>query len=161
MGQIIVRAATPADVPGMARVHVQAWQETYRGMGIDDELDDPGFIERRKRTWTLMLSDPRFTAYRIAVAEHGGEIVGIAQAGPSRDDDAAHPWQLYVLYLLAAHHGSGAGQRMLDAVLGDEPSVLWVADPNPRAQAFYRRNGFVADGRELVDGLREIRMVRG
>ena len=24
--------------------------------------------------------------------------------------------------------------------------ALWVADPNPRAQAFYRRQGFVADG---------------
>jgi predicted GNAT family N-acyltransferase len=39
---------------------------------------------------------------------------------------------------------------------------LWVADPNPRAQAFYRKHGFVADGAAQVeDGVREIRMVRG
>jgi predicted GNAT family N-acyltransferase len=38
---------------------------------------------------------------------------------------------------------------------------LWVADPNPRAQAFYRKHGFVADGATQVeDGVREIRMVR-
>jgi predicted GNAT family N-acyltransferase len=37
-----------------------------------------------------------------------------------------------------------------------------VADPNPRAQAFYRRSGFVADGAAQVqDGVREVRMVRG
>jgi len=39
---------------------------------------------------------------------------------------------------------------------------MWVADPNPRAQAFYRKHGFVADGAAQVeDGVREIRMVRG
>ncbi|MDX5460823.1 MULTISPECIES: GNAT family N-acetyltransferase [Micromonospora] len=46
---------------------------------------------------------------------------------------------------------SGAGRRR----------ALWVADPNPRAQAFYRRHGFVADGTiQVQDGVREIRMVR-
>jgi predicted GNAT family N-acyltransferase len=39
--------------------------------------------------------------------------------------------------------------------------VLWVADPNPRAQAFYRKQGFVADGTvQVEDGVREIRMIR-
>ncbi|WP_326962174.1 MULTISPECIES: hypothetical protein [unclassified Arthrobacter] len=38
---------------------------------------------------------------------------------------------------------------------------LWVADLNPRAQAFYRKNGFVADGSvKLEDNVRELRMVR-
>jgi len=40
--------------------------------------------------------------------------------------------------------------------------ALWVADPNPRAQAFYRKHGFVADGTARFEGgVREIRMVRG
>ena len=40
--------------------------------------------------------------------------------------------------------------------------ALWVADPNPRAQAFYRKHGFVADGTAQFEGaVREIRMVRG
>ncbi len=39
--------------------------------------------------------------------------------------------------------------------------MLWVADPNPRAQAFYRKHGFVPDGTAQVEnGVREIRMVR-
>ena len=40
--------------------------------------------------------------------------------------------------------------------------ALWVADPNPRAQAFYRKHGFASDGSAQVeDGVREIPMVRG
>jgi hypothetical protein len=62
----------------------------------------------------------------------------------------------------AADHGTGAGSALLEAVVDPEESAaLWVADPNPRAQAFYRKHGFVADGAAQVeDGMREIRMVR-
>ena len=50
---------------------------------------------------------------------------------------------------------------MLEAVIDPaESAVLWVADPNPRAQAFYRKHGFVPDGTAQVeDGVREIRMI--
>jgi GNAT superfamily N-acetyltransferase len=67
-----------------------------------------------------------------------------------------------VLYVHAADHGTGAGQALLEAVVDRvEPTGLWVADPNPRAQAFYRKHGFAADGTAKVeDGVREIRMVR-
>ena len=67
-----------------------------------------------------------------------------------------------MLYAHAADHGTGAGPALLQAVVDPEESVvLWVADPNPRAQAFYRKHGFVADGTAQVEGgVREIRMVR-
>jgi acetyltransferase (GNAT) family protein len=63
----------------------------------------------------------------------------------------------------AADHGTGVGAALLEAVVDpEEPAALWVADPNPRAQAFYRKHGFVADGAAQVEGgMREIRMVRG
>jgi hypothetical protein len=52
----------------------------------------------------------------------------------------------------------GAGPALLEAVVDPEQSVaLWVADPNPRAQAFYRKHGFVADrAAQVEDGMREI-----
>ena len=63
----------------------------------------------------------------------------------------------------AAHHGTGARRALLEAVVDDEDSAaLWVADLNPRAQAFYRKHRFAADGTARVeDGVREMRMVRG
>jgi hypothetical protein len=39
--------------------------------------------------------------------------------------------------------------------------VLWVADPSPRAQAFYRKHGFAADGTAGPRTGCGIRMVRG
>jgi len=146
----------------MARVHVASWRETYRGVMRDDVLDDPGFVDRRERFWAAALTDPRYGRNRIAVAELDGEVVGIAMSGPPADADATWPRQLYVLYLLASAHGSGAGAALLEAVVDrGEAASLWVADPNPRAQAFYRRQGFVTDGTtQMDDGVRELRMIR-
>ena len=146
----------------MARVVVRSWQETYRGLVRDEVLDDPGAVAARERFWTAALTDERWSRNRVAVAERGGQVVGVAMSGPPLDADARWTTQLYLLYVLAAHHGSGAGAALLHRVAPPTESVaLWVADPNPRAQAFYRRHGFVADGATTVDdGIPEIRMVR-
>lgn len=49
-------------------------------------------------------------------------------------------------------------------LLGTAPAVLWVAQGNARAIAFYRRNGFAPDGTTMTDpaipGITEVRMLR-
>ncbi|MCA2215636.1 GNAT family N-acetyltransferase [Jidongwangia harbinensis] len=164
MGSLVtVRPARVEDVAQMARVIVRCWQETYRGLMPDAVLDDPGLPAARERFWTAALTDERYRDNRLAVADRDGELIGVAMSGPPLDAGAVWARQLYVLYVFAADHGSGAGPALLAAVIdADESAALWVADPNPRAQAFYRKHGFVADGTvQVEDGVREIRMVRG
>lgn len=159
---LTVRQARVQDVPQMARVHVRCWQETYRGLMSDAVLDDPGFPAARERMWTAALTGECYRRNRAAVAERDDQLVGIAMSGPPEDATAACTRQLYVLYVYAADHGTGVGRALLEAVIDPADSVLlWVADPNPRAQAFYRKHGFVPDGTvQVEDGLREIRMIR-
>jgi GNAT superfamily N-acetyltransferase len=162
VSSLTVRSARVEDVAHMARVNVRCWQETYRGLMPDAVLDDPGFLAARERFWTAALTDERYRENRVAVAERDGELIGIAMSGPPLDAEAAWTRQLYVLYVYAADHGTGAGQALLEAVIDPaESAALWVADPNPRAHAFYRKHGFVPDGTSQVEhGVREIRMVR-
>jgi ribosomal protein S18 acetylase RimI-like enzyme len=159
---LIVRPARAQDVRQMVRVHVRCWQETYRGLMPDTVLDDPGFPAARERMWTAVLTSERYRQNRVAIAERDGELAGIAMSGPPEDVTARWTRQLYVLYVYAADHGTGAGRALLEAVTDPaEAAALWVADPNPRAQAFYRKHGFAADGTpRFEDGVREIRMVR-
>ncbi|GAA1467270.1 hypothetical protein GCM10017607_25530 [Microbacterium thalassium] len=160
-GAASIRTALPTDAAAMARVHVDTWREAYRGLMTDELLDAADFVARREVLWTRVLTDD-FPQHRVAVAESADGIVGIAMSGPPMDDDTPAQRQLYVLYVYAAHHGSGIGAQLLSAVTDvGEPTCLWVADPNPRAQAFYRRSGFAPDGVERIgDGVREIRMLR-
>jgi GNAT superfamily N-acetyltransferase len=100
----------------------------------------------------------------IAVTEVDGEIRGFATSGRPSGDDAPRDLELWLIYQLASMHGTGSGQALLDNVIGDRPAFLWVAEFNPRARAFYRRNGFEPDGGRKVtaewENLAEIRMVR-
>ncbi|TFD59955.1 N-acetyltransferase [Cryobacterium suzukii] len=145
----------------MARVHVDTWRETYRGLMSDAVLDDPGLLSRRERFWAAALTDPQYSQNIAAVASRDGTLIGIAMSGPSLDD-ADELQQLYVLYAYAGFHGSGVGAALLNAVIDKAaPAALWVADPNPRAQAFYRKHGFLSDGAvKTDDDVRELRMVR-
>lgn len=163
-----VRAATLDDAAGMARVHLDSWRETYRGMLPDALLADDVY-ESRVRLWSGILAMDPIPGVHV-VAEVGDRIVGFASAGAAAGPDAEHghpvarPWHLYSIYLLASAHGSGLGQAMLDAAVGERPAQLWVLRGNQRAIRFYERNGFVADGATDVDprspSVVELRMVR-
>ncbi len=141
---VAVRAAVLDDAAGIARVHVAAWRETHSRLlpeGALNRLDDE--LDGRTRRWHHILHDRTTT---VLVTETAAGVVGWCSVGMARDEDAPRELELQGIYLLATHHGSGAGQTMLDTGLGNRPAYLWSAVDNRRAQAFYRRNGFTADG---------------
>ena len=158
---VAVREAVLDDAAGIARVHLQAWRESYAHLLPAAAL--AGLQQGpREAKWREIITT---SGSNVWVACAGTDIVGWASAGAGRDDDAPRPRELNGIYVLASHYGSGAGQMLLDAALGDGGAYLWIADNNPRAFAFYRRNGFVPDGtiamHELVGTpVRILRMVR-
>lgn len=171
-----IREPRPGEAAELASVQNHCWRQTYSGL-LSERFYDAAALARRTANWERALADQQIgSPLSIGVAEcvtgsvtgstgeAGGELVGVALAGPARGEDVVREHQLYILYVLSEWHGSGAGQRLLDAVLADRAAQLMVAAENPRAIRFYQRNRFVADGAEVVDddaeGLREIRMVR-
>jgi ribosomal protein S18 acetylase RimI-like enzyme len=139
---LIVRPAVTPDATGIALVHVAAWRETYTRLLPPGALDDLDPVARAAR-WIEIIGDDHT---EVSVAVLDGEIVGWASASAGRDADAPRDLELEGIYVLGAHHGSGVGQALLYAAIGDRQAYLWSAADNPRAQAFYRRNGFVDDG---------------
>jgi GNAT superfamily N-acetyltransferase len=92
-----------------------------------------------------------------------GEVVGFAVADIATEPDIDIDFQLYAINVRQAYWGSGVAQRLHDRSVGDRPAFLWVLCDNPRANAFYLRNGYRPDGVEKLDedfGATVIRMVR-
>lgn len=150
-----------ADADEVGRVHVRVWQEAYAGLmpaAYLDALDPAAFAEG----WRRRLHEP-VPGVHTSVARDDDGIVGIATAGPSRDDDPPTPEELYAINVLARGHGTGVADGLLAATIGDRAASLWVVDGNARAIAFYRRHGFADEGGRKPEpdtGVVEIRMVR-
>ena len=146
---LTVRPAVLDDAAGIARVHIQAWRESYAHLLPAASLAGLEQGPREER-WRKIIAA---AASDVWVACRGTDIVGWASAGAGRDEDSPRPRELNGIYVLASEYGSGAGQLLLDAAVGRGGAYLWIAEENPRAFAFYRRNGFVPDGATAVHEL--------
>ncbi|MGC5165961.1 GNAT family N-acetyltransferase [Luteimicrobium sp. DT211] len=159
----VLRAATTDDADRLGAVHYTSFVETYTGLA-SSEFWDRASAERSAAGWRRWLDG----GVEATVAEVDGAIVGLAVAGASKETGghaAVRDLELSNLYVLAAHHGTGVGQALLDAVLPPAtPAQLWVAEGNPRAVRFYRRNGFEPDGATddgaTFGGIAAVRLVR-
>jgi hypothetical protein len=54
---MLIRDALQTDAAGIARVHVNSWRSTYRGI-VPDQFLDSLSLERREQYWHDLLSDP-------------------------------------------------------------------------------------------------------
>lgn len=158
---------TLADVPALARVHVRGWEAAYGHVLHGEQWFGAPAIERRLRHWTAWLTPGTPEAdsgeFRIG-RDEDGTPVGLAASWPPRDPEPVRERELSVLYVDEAWFGSGLGRALVEALLGDEPASLWVAEDNPRARRFYEKLGFAPDGARHIDelwpDLPDIRMVR-
>lgn len=142
-GALVIRPAADADVAAIARVHVQSWRETYRGLlpdGYLAGLSVPGHERQWRRT---------FAAGGWAfVAQRHGETIGFASGGLSRGRREV-TGELFVLYVLERAQGAGVGRALFDAChyelarRGHHGLIVWVLADNP-ARGFYERLGGVA-----------------
>lgn len=151
MSHFIVRPAVFEDIAAIARIHCQAWRETYTGQIDQDVLDRLSPAKTQAR----MEAETRRT---FLVAELDGEIVGFASYIPSRDSDASPTTgEIQAIYLLARCQHLGIGRALMEQSLqklgemGMTEATLWVLDSNEHAIRFYERCGFAADGSTKTD----------
>lgn len=162
-GGFKVRQAAHNDAEAIAALRLASWRHTYSGV-----VNESVFERHQARladTAEAIRVDMDHGGYHWLVVDRAGDIVGWAHAGAARDADAPTPLELHAIYLLPAAQGSGIANRLLLTAIGDADCYLWVLEGNQRAHAFYRREGFAADGarRSLPESwgdLGEIRMLR-
>lgn len=141
---VVVREATIADAPGIARVHIDSWRTTYKGI-VPQRIIDSFTYEAREELWRRALSPDNATFVYVA-EDADGQIVGFASGGPARQDAPKHESELYAIYLLQEHQGRGIGRQLFDAVVrtlvdrGMRSMAIWVLADN-LACGFYEAMG--------------------
>ncbi len=158
MDHIKIRPASPGDEIKIAQVHIQSWQESYKGLVQQDYLDQlPAKLEDRIRMWTNALKNPQRWAW---VAENERGIVGFVLFGLPRDPDKDGFIEIGAIYLLASEKKKGIGLSLLSTgfkkmrELGYRKAYCWVLDTNPTIK-FYERSGAFFSGQKKQETIGE------
>ena len=162
-----IRAATAADAPAIARVHVQAWRESYRGL-VPDALLDALSVERNARMWASIIdSGDRVVVHVVEAAasedtgQEAGEvsgIVGFGCAGDARDKALGSSGEVTAIYLLDRVKRRGLGRTLFGSLMralaarGHAAVGLWVLIANEGTRRFYEAQGGRPGPTRVVNG---------
>jgi ribosomal protein S18 acetylase RimI-like enzyme len=152
-----IRDARVEDAEAIARVHVDSWRTTYRGIVPQEFLDSLSY-EGRAQNWRAGLANkpqPQESWRRIGdialVGEDpAGRIVGFANGGAIRGDHPPYDGELYSIYLLQEHQGKGLGRRLFVLLAqrlqaaGYRSMLLWALKDNPACRFYEGLGGVVA-----------------
>ncbi|HET7081715.1 MAG TPA: GNAT family N-acetyltransferase [Chloroflexia bacterium] len=140
-----IREAGPGDIPAIARVVVDTWRTTYRGILPDAVLANLSYAQR-EQVWMRALENQENPATMYVAETETGEVVGVASGGRTDPPEARYQGELAAIYILAAYQGHGLGRRLLAAVAeglaarGLTGLLVWVLADNPACR-FYERLG--------------------
>jgi GNAT superfamily N-acetyltransferase len=154
-----IRQATIADVAAIARVHVDSWRTTYKGLLPDDYLANLTYEQREPR-WREILSKPVGHSLVYVAEDHAGNIGGFASGGPERSGDPVYTGEVYAIYLLERWQGQGVGRQLTITLVrqliqrGFTSLLIWVLADNP-SRRFYEALGGqpVRDRLEMTGGV--------
>jgi ribosomal protein S18 acetylase RimI-like enzyme len=139
----MIRPALPVDAAEIARVHVDSWRTSYRGLLADDfleSLSEAGYTER----WRRVIGDG---TSRVFVVEEPEGIVGFASGGRERAGESGFEGELYAIYIVAGSQRLGHGRELVRAMaaalrdIGLSDMIVWVLRDNVPAREFYERLG--------------------
>mgnify|MGYP005750503805 FL=1 len=110
---MIVRPAQLSDAKKIARVHVNSWRTTYKGIIPDEVLDNLSYEKREERWATIIPNEIVFVA-----ETKEGEIVGFSTGGKERSGHYnGYVGELSSIYILEEHQGKGIGKLLVKPII--------------------------------------------
>jgi len=103
-----IREAHKDDVPALARLHVQTFNETHRG----GRAGGPSF-ELREHQWHEAFDVNDGTWFCFVVEDEHGELVGFAKGRPHDGGVPGFAGELNKIYVLRCFHRQGIGRLLL------------------------------------------------
>ena len=150
-----IRKAELKDITGIAKVHVDSWRTTYKGIVPDTFLDNLSY-ENREKIWKRGIKENN-----IYIAEDADDqIVGFATGGKERTGKyEGFNGELYAIYLLERQQGKGLGRELLKSVVDDlkemklNSILIWALEENPACRFYEALGGKKIDTAEImIDG---------
>ncbi|MDQ3712080.1 MAG: GNAT family N-acetyltransferase [Acidobacteriota bacterium] len=163
---MLIREAKESDAADIARLQVDAWRTTYKGIVPDTYIASLAY-ERKEQSWRKILGscESDFTF----VAETSDEqIVGFASAGEIEEPERDFAGELIAIYLLEDYQCQGIGKLLVEAVTQRfiqqkvTSMIVWVFTENP-FRAFYESLGgkYVSEKQTEIGGASLVEVAYG
>jgi GNAT superfamily N-acetyltransferase len=142
---IVIRRAAPRDAEAIARVRIDGWRTSYRGL-IPAAYLDGMQVDASTALWDKILTAGPNPA-SVFVATHGDEVIGFAAGSMLAEPKFGLNAELTAVYLRREFQRVGLGRRLIAAVvdaqraLGAAGMIVWVIAANKPARAFYEALG--------------------
>jgi GNAT superfamily N-acetyltransferase len=140
-----IRPAVVEDAPAIARVHVESWRTTYKGIFPEGLLDQLSVLDRT-RFWNETLTEPPIRSVTLVACDDAGTVVGFACGGVERTGQLGCDGELQAMYLLAGAQRQGLGTLLVRQFVrelrstGFNSMAVWVLACNP-SRRFYEALG--------------------
>ncbi|PEC18866.1 GNAT family N-acetyltransferase [Bacillus cereus] len=140
---IHIRRAIKDDISGIAKVHVDSWKTTCKGIFANEILESITY-EQREKQWKNIFQKEGDHQYRFVAEMLNGEIVGFIDGGIERTGTYNCDGELYAIYLLQQYQGMKIGQKLFQALLSEcikhdiQSLLVWVVTNNP-SKKFYEK----------------------
>ena len=138
-----IRQATSFDARGIAKVHVDSWRTTYKGILPDSYLSNLSY-KQRTELWERNSAD--HGNYIVIAEKEDGQIFGFGTAGKRPKKTQENTGDLTSIYLLEEFQGKGIGKKLFAELfrhftqLGYEKVFVEVLEEN-KTRYFYEHFG--------------------
>ena len=100
---VVLRDASPADIPDLAELHVRTFRETHGG--------GPS-VAVREQQWRSKFEEG-VLVFCVVLGEETDRLIGFASGERHQDEPRTHAGELNKIYLLREYQGRGLGRRLV------------------------------------------------
>ncbi|MDD3224707.1 MAG: GNAT family N-acetyltransferase [Clostridium sp.] len=143
--EVTFKIADIGDSKGIAKVHVDAWHETYNGIISDEYLNFLSYDEKSQK-WEKIISDNNKYQKVFVIENEEQGIIGFGFCGVNEEKEYDYDADLHAIYILRAYQNLGYGSKLIKIAvkelmeLGYKSLIVWALKGNSYCR-FYEKLG--------------------
>lgn len=151
---MIIRKAHKSDLSFIAKIHVDTWNTSYKGIIPDEYLKGRSYKEQEQKWLQRIFDNPNSKEFMYAAENEEGKILGFASASIENKEETDSI--LYTIYILKEYQRQGIGKLLLKSIVKDlktlkaKSMITWVFEDNP-SRRFYEALGAKKFKEKLVN----------
>lgn len=147
----MIRIATLADAPHIAKVHVESWKTTYHNI-IKPEILQASTIDKRTKLWEMILQQNQH--YVLVAMDEENQLIGFIDSYLPQQESIG---EINAFYILKENQGQGVGKQLLKQVLRQAKKQqckelkIEVFNENPNCSFYEKMGAICIDEKDAFD----------